>query len=314
MTTTFLPLVPNLPCFLFLQEADEAFSFVQAGRELFGFLSWFAVFGALGFHLFVLRRMTGLRPTDGAFRAADRRAALIGLVGAVFMLINLAVSVADNRDHLPFLDALQHGGARLFVPLACAVALFVAFALSRVSGFWLLGGLAGLVLALRNIGGLLTGRWAAMVNPLHEVAASLWIGTLFVLVVAGLPAILRGPVTTDRRGPLVAELVARFSNLALAAAGLLGVTGVITAWRHLKYWAALWTTPYGYAFDAKMLVVLVVVGLGAWNWRRMRPQLGTESAGFRLQRSATAELAFAAVVLVITAVLVSLPAPTLPGS
>ena len=311
MTTTFLPW---LPCFLFLQEADEAFSFVQAGRELFGFLSWFAIFGALGFHLFVLRRMTGLRPADGAFRAADRRAAFVGLVGAVFFLINLAVSVADNRDHLPFLDALQHGGAKLFVPLACGAVLLLAFALSRVPGFWLLGGLAGLVLALRNIGGITTGRWAALVNPLHEAAASLWIGTLFVLVVAGLPALLRGPVAADRRGPLVAELVARFSNLALAAAGLLGVTGVITAWRHLKYWSALWTTSYGFAFDAKMLVVLAVAGLGAWNWRRLRPQLGTESAGFRLQRSATAELAFAAVVLVITAVLVSLPAPTLPGS
>ncbi len=309
--TTLASMIPWQPCFLFLQKADEAFSFVQAGRELFGFLSYFAIFGALGFHLFVLRRMTGLRPTDGAFRAADRRAAFVGLVGAVFFLINLAVSVADNRQHLPFLDALQHGGPSLFTTLACGVVLFLAFALSRVPGFWLLGGLAGLVLSLRNI---TSGRWASLVNPLHEVAASLWIGTLFVLVVAGLPALLRGPLETDRRGPLVAELVARFSNLALGAAALLGVTGVITAWRHLKYWAALWTTSYGYAFDAKMLVVLLVAGLGAWNWKRMRPQLGTESAGFRLQRSAAAELAFAAVVLVITAVLVSLPAPKLPGS
>jgi copper transport protein len=309
--TTLAPLIPWQPGLLFLQDADEAFSFVQAGRELFGFLSYFAIFGALGFHLFVLRRMTGLRASDGAFRAADRRAAFVGLVGAVFFLINLAMSVADNRQHLPFLDALQHGGPSLFTTLACGVVLFVAFALSRMPGFWLLGGLAGLVLALRNI---TSGRWASLVNPLHEVAASLWIGTLFVLVVAGLPALLRGPLETDRRGPLVAELVARFSNLALGAAALLGVTGVITAWRHLKYWAALWTTSYGLAFDAKMLVVLCVAGLGAWNWKRMRPQLGTESAGFRLQRSAAAELAFAAVVLLITAVLVSLPAPRLPGS
>jgi len=299
--TTLASLIPWQPCLLFLQEADEAFSFVQAGRELFGFLSYFAIFGALGFHHFVLRRMTGLRPSDGAFRAADRRAAFVGLVGAVFFLINLAVSTADDRQH----------GPALFTTLACGVVLLLAFALSRVPGFWLLGGLAGLVLALRNI---TSGRWAALVNPLHEVAASLWIGTLFVLVVAGLPALLRGPVETGRRGPLVAELVARFSNLALCAAALLGVTGVITAWRHLKYWAALWTTSYGYAFDAKMLVVLFVAGLGAWNWKRMRPQLGTESAGFRLQRSAAAELAFAAVVLLITAVLVSLPAPTLPGA
>jgi putative copper export protein len=41
----------------------------------------------------------------------------------------------------------------------------------------------------------------------------------------------------------------------------------------------------------------------------MRPRLGTEEAAQAIRRSATAELAFAAVVLVITAVLVSLPAP-----
>jgi len=103
--------------------------------------------------------------------------------------------------------------------------------------------------------------------------------------------------------------VARFSNLALAAGALLGVTGVITAWRHLKSWSALWTTSYGYAFDVKMCFVAVVAALGAWNWRRMRPRLGTEEAAGALRRSATAELVFAGIVLVITAVLVSLPSP-----
>lgn len=301
--------LPWLPCFLFLQEADEAFSVGQAGMELVGFLSYFAIFGALGFHFFVLRRTAGLRPaagSDGAYGAADRRAALIGLVGSVLFLFSLGVAAAGNPQHRPLLDAVIHSGPRLLTPLACGVLLLLAFALSRLPGAWALGGLVGVVLALRNI---TTGRWAALVNPLHEVAASLWIGTLFVLVVAGLPALLRGSGPADRRGPLIAELVARFSSLALAAGALLGVTGVITAWRHLKSWSALWTTSYGYAFDAKMCVVLIVAALGAWNWRRMRPRLGTEEAGYALRRSATAELAFAAVVLVITAVLVSLPAP-----
>jgi putative copper export protein len=244
-----------LPCVLFLQQAEEALSVGRVGTKVIEFIASFAIFGALGFYFFVLRRTAGLRPVGGA---ADP---LAGVAGAA-------------------------------------------------SGFWILGGLAGAVLVLRTIA---AGRWTALVNPLHGAAASLWIGTLFVVVVVGLPAILRSSLPADRRGPLIAELVARFSSLALAAAALLGVTGIITAWRHLKYLAALWTTPYGYAFDIKMCVVLVVVGLGAWNWRRMRPRLGTEAAAHELRRSATAELAFAAVVLVITAVLVSLPTPKLPG-
>jgi putative copper export protein len=164
-------------------------------------------------------------------------------------------------------------------------------------------------LALRNI---VTGRWASLVNPLHVTAASLWIGSLLVLVVAGLPAILRGSVPPERREGLVAEMVSRFSNLALGAAALLGVTGVVTAWRHLKFLAALWTTPYGWAFDVKLCLVMIVAALGAWNWRRMRPRLGAEGAARELQRSATRELLVAGLVLVVTAVLVSLPTPKLP--
>jgi putative copper export protein len=297
----------TLGLLLLFQQGEEPFSFAQPFHELFGFLAWFALFGALGFHFFVLRRARGLDPAAG--RTADARAARIGLAGAIVALVSLAFNVARNRDHLPFLEALQRGGGRLWTPLACLVLLALAFACWRWPGAWVVAGLAGLAFALRN---LASGRWTAMVNPFHELAASLWIGSLFVLVAAGLPAVLRNVQPAERRAPLVAELVARFSNLALAAAALLGVTGVVTAWRHLKFVAALWTTSYGYAFDAKMVVVFLVVALGAWNWRRMRPRLETPGAVDALRRSAGAELALAGIVLMITAVLVSLPTPQLP--
>jgi len=104
-------------------------------------------------------------------------------------------------------------------------------------------------------------------------------------------------------------MVHRFSPLALIAFAILAFTGVNTAWRHLKRLDALWTTSYGYALIAKLVVVLVVIALGAWNWRRQRPLLGSESAAAVLQRSASYEVAAATVVLVITSVLVSLPSP-----
>jgi len=302
---------------------EESLDLGHACLELAGFLSYFALFGALGFYFFVLRRTPGLHPSAPGpyatvFAVSERRASGVGLAGAVLFLFLFAVNVMNNRDHLPVLEALRNGGLRSLIPLVAGVLLLLAFSLSRLPGAWPgawgLGGLAGIALALRNV---VTGRWTAMVNPLHEVAASLWIGSLFVLLIAGLPAILRSSVPPDRRGPLLADLVARFSSLALGAAALLGVTGAVTAWRHLKYVAALWTTPYGYAFDLKMLFVLIVVALGAWNWRRMRPRLPLdlegEGAVEALRRSAKRELLFAAVVLVITAVLVSLPAPQLPA-
>ena len=109
-------------------------------------------------------------------------------------------------------------------------------------------------------------------------------------------------------------MLARFSPLALAAAGVLAFFGVITARLHLKAWPALWSTPYGLTLIAKLCLVLTVAGLGAWNWRRQKPRLGGVEAALALRRSARAELLFAALVLAVTAVLVSLPTPKPPGS
>ena len=133
-----------------------------------------------------------------------------------------------------------------------------------------------------------------------------------MLVVAGFSSILHGSLSPERRGPLAAELIARFSPVALTAATLLATTGIITAWRHLKYVAALWTTNYGYALDIKLCLVAIVLALGAFNWRRMKPRLGTEAAAYSIERSARAELTVAAIVLAVTAVLVNLPAPKAP--
>ena len=286
----------------------EAFSVFELLLEYLGFTAWFAVFGALGFRFAVLRG--GI---DGdAMEGARRGAARIGLIGAALMVLRtivVAAGTAAERD-VGLLAVL--GGGRAVVPFVCAVVLLIAFgvALGRVRAGWALAAAAGVVLALRNV---TTGRWFSVVNPLHETAASLWLGTLFVLLVVGLPAVLRMGGSAEARGRGVALLVSRFSPLALGAAALLGITGVITAWRHLKYWSALWTTPYGYAFDVKLALVLCVVALGAWNWRRMAPRLGNETAAHALRRSARAELSFAALVLLVTGVLLGIPAPKAPG-
>jgi putative copper export protein len=95
--------------------------------------------------------------------------------------------------------------------------------------------------------------------------------------------------------------------------GVVVLFGLITAWRHLHVLANLWSTPYGYTLIVKLCVVALVFSLGAWNWRRQRPTLGSESAATSIRRSATMELLVAATVLLITAILVSLPAPRAPG-
>lgn len=288
---------PGLACLILLQE-EGSLAAGEVARHFVSFLPFFAIYGALGFYFMVLRRTAGLPADAEAFAAAARRASRIGFAGSVLLLIMTFLAMSNGRS-----------GPQITIQIVCGVLLCVAFALWQLRGALALGAVVAVALALRNV---VTGRWASLVNPLHVTAASLWIGSLLVLVVAGLPAVLRGSVPSERREGLVAEMVSRFSNLALGAAALLGVTGVITAWRHLKFLAALWTTPYGWAFDVKLCLVLIVAAIGGWNWRRMRPRLGAEGAACELQRSATRELLVASLVLVVTGVLVSLPTPQLP--
>jgi Putative copper export protein len=302
---------------LLQQQAEEHVTAGKMALEYVGFLSYFAVYGALGFHFQVLKSLRFERSANVAGSSvdcADRHAGVIGLVGGLLMVVTLIAGLSSRaaEKHITIMSVVNAGGAKQLFQIGCIALLVICFALSaqRMRVAWVIAGLTGVVYVLRNI---TTGKWFSLVNPLHEVAASLWLGTLMVLLLAGIMSVMRGSQSGEERGRLVAEMVSRFSPLALCAAGLLGVTGLTTAWRHLRRLDSLWTTPYGYALDVKLCVVLIVVSLGAWNWRRMKPQLGNEKSALAVKRSATAELSFAAVVLAVTSLLVSLPSPRPAG-
>jgi putative copper export protein len=195
------------------------------------------------------------------------------------------------------------------VLLAAAIVGF-ALASTRRLGGWPLA-LAGVVLG--PLTDLISGQWTRLVNPVHRLAAGLWLGTLFVLVVVGLRIVLDKTRSTERRGEIAAALVNGFSPLALTCGMIVVASGLTTAWRHLNPLSSLWSTPYGYALLVKLCIVAVVFALGAWNWRRVRPTLGSEDAAHAVRRSSRGELTAATLVLVASAVLVSLPSPKPPG-
>ncbi|MCU1246763.1 MAG: copper resistance domain protein [Acidobacteria bacterium] len=283
------------------------FAISDALVELVGFLASFLATGAVAFRYVVLR---GDLAAEGAIvRRAAHRAALLGFIGAVVTtgMYLLDVRDAAEKKHLSLGAALTGSGSSLVASLCVAlVVVGLGLALAHVRFGWALA--AGGVVAgpLMN---LVYGQWFQAVNPIHRLAGGLWIGTLFIMLMAGFTTVLHSDLPPVRRGVLAANMVHRFSPFALTSFAILAVTGLITAWRHLKRLDALWTTAYGWTLIAKLCVVMVVVALGAWNWRKQRPLLGTESAAAVLRRSAIAEVAAATLVLVITAVLVSLPSP-----
>ena len=280
--------------------------------EYLGFIASFLATGAIGFQFGVLRRL--LRSTRAeqdwkpVLDRAARRASSWGLAGATLTLALMAYTIpeAAARRHL---EAGAYVAANPLVALQVALALTAAvgFALARrVALGWTLAAIGVIVGPLR---GLFSGQWARIVNPVHELAGGLWIGTLFIMLAAGFATVFQSPLATERRGALLARCVNTFSPMALGAAGLLATFGVITALRHLKSVENLWRTPYGNTLMVKLTLVAVVLGLGAWNWRRQKPRMGGEEAARALGRSARAEVTVVAVVLAITAVLVSLPEP-----
>jgi len=290
-------------------QTEPLISWPQPLVEYAGFVAAFLATGAIGFRFGVLGRMP--QPRDHAIHArASKRAAALGLtgvgLGAVILILRLPGLAAErHRGVIEFVA----GNAMLELQIVATLLALAGFALalgSRAPG-WPLAASGVLASALRAA---LSGRWERLVNPVHMLAGGIWIGTLFVVLVAGFPAVLESRAGSDRRGVLAAQMVNTFSPMALVAAGVLATFGVITAWQHLKRLEALWTTPYGFALITKLCVVAAVAALGAWNWRRQRPRLGTDQATMGLRRSAAAELIAAAVVLAVTAVLVSLPSPS----
>ncbi len=293
-------------------QPESLIEWPNAGRELLVFVSNMIAAGAVGFHFGVLRpSVTATAPE--LFEDARERAGWIGLIGALgqVALYLFATAGTASRKQLSFGGVVAAGGLSAVLQVIGLVLLVVGFlfAIRRLNWGWLLAMLGTLLLPLR---GLATGDWTKIVTPLHRLAAGFWIGTLFVMLIAGIGIAFRRDVTGERRGRVVASMVRAFSPLALGSAGMLVFFGVITAWLRLKYLSALWTTPYGWTLIIKLCLVGVVVAFGAWNWRRVAPTLGSEQAATSIRRSSKRELTAAALVVLVTAILVSLPAPRKP--
>jgi copper transport protein len=274
------------------------------------FVSLFTAFGAVGFYFGVLGRVPAI---DTVMRdVLEDRAATIGAFGAAGWVLTtlIDVSAAASEKGIPFAAAFTPPTIIRCGALLVAVLAYV-IARRGLATAWILAAAALLVgMLYQSVIGAFNGKWQGLVNPLHELGGSLWIGTLFVLVIAGIGGATSRDVSGRMsRGTTVALLVRAFSPVALIGAALLTFMGIQTAFHHVARFDMLWTTPYGIALLIKLAVVLCVLVVGAWNWRRVGPSLGSDSAVVHIRRSARWELTLAGIVLVVTAILVNLPVP-----
>lgn len=154
--------------------------------------------------------------------------------------------------------------------------------------------------------GLLAGA-----DTVHVLCMCTWLGGLVMLVLA-IPLAARALLPQDAT-PLLATAVGRFSRVAMIAVTLLLLSGIINSIVLVASFDALVETAYGRLVLAKIALFGALISLGAFNQRRMLPQLRAaaargdppDRAATVLRRSVALEVGFAVLVLGVTSVLVA---------
>ena len=111
---------------------------------------------------------------------------------------------------------------------------------------------------------------AIVIHLAHVLAAAAWIGVLIHLL-ASRERITRAEAPAEVSG--IAEIVRRFSPLALGASSLIAVSGVLAAVRYLGSVSAVPTSAYGLTLVVKLALLLPLLVAGWTNFRVVRPAL-----------------------------------------
>lgn len=292
------------------------------------FIAVFLILGAGSYAPFLFRARTGLEATDPVIASSlPRRAAGIGytaslllLVFTVFRLYLQSRSMLDPADPVTsdvvkaVLETDWGAGWKRQAVLAVLSALAFGAAKTGSSLGWMVGTAAGggLGLAAGMTGHAVTDRAGStgfVLDAAHVWAGGFWVGGLAVLLMAGLSASRQLP--SSRRPLVVRALVADFSRRALLFGPLTIGLGVWLAVQYMGWsWPLeLFESGYGKTLALKLGVLLVIAALGAYHWKVAQPALGDPAGEGRFRRSALFEVMFGAILLAVTAVLVSLPLP-----
>ena len=200
----------------------------------------------------------------------------LAVAGAVVLLVLFALSAP--RSDGPPIRQRAWVAARWIAGAMCAFPAFTGHAVSTEGLRWL----------------------TVPADFLHVLSAGSWIGGLFFVLIAERRERLR----TGRGNALLAEVVPHFSPLALVAAAVLIGTGSFAATVHVESLEALVASDYGRLLLTKIGLVMVVLILGAINWRRHAPRLWGAGGARPLRRNAILELVVAHIVILLTALLV----------
>jgi putative copper export protein/methionine-rich copper-binding protein CopC len=274
--------------------ADADRDLVAVTGRWLTYLGFMAALGLVIFHRVVVRGA-------GLPRALSRLIAGGLAASAVGTGVLLVQGALESGDAASYLFASRSGtllGMRIAVAALGAVGAVILSA--RLAGPAAAGaGLAGIVVLV--VGGHasgLEGPAAMSAGVAHVIGAGVWAGGLVALLLLALRPAVMGP-----ERPTLRQAVPRFSALALTSVGVMGVSGVYSAWAQTGELLPL-DTEYGRVLVLKSVAAVVAIGVGAISFLDLGslvPWLGGLASRLRF------ELAAVAVVLGLTAMLATTP-------
>jgi copper transport protein len=258
--------------------------------------------------------------TFGVFVAASmgtRHAESVQTVGWVLMGVALTLLLVMQTANTagisfgetitsPALPALLTGsryGALWWVRVACWLLMLLALRAGERGSVALLvlGGISALAHSLFSHAAAAPDPTAIALNWLHLTMPALWIGSLVEFVVT-LFRLRREGDTTQ-----IAELTARYSQMARVLVLALAVAGVYAAWLHVGWLEALWATVYGRALVVKSVLFLPLLALAAVNLLVTGRRIAAGSSMWTrwLRRSVLLEIALGISIFAATSVMTS---------
>jgi putative copper export protein/methionine-rich copper-binding protein CopC len=302
-------------------DSDAASSLENSIARALLFVGLLALIGAVSFKVFVLGG-AGAIPLELRERMT-RRAATLGIASAALVIVVALVRLyleSQMMSAMPDMPGMKGMSVRemvmrtdwgfaLRVQLAAAMAALIGFALAirRVRGAWFVTGASALVLAMAPaLGGhaAASPKFTSLMiaaDWLHVLGGASWLGSLLSVMVIGVPIALT--LQPPDRWASISSLVNAFSPVALVSAAVVVASGVFASWVHLEHLSALWQTNYGRTLLVKLALVLITLAIGAYNFKRVQPQLSKETGTLRLRRSAAAELGVGFLILLVTGLL-----------
>ncbi len=268
-----------------------------------------AMIGSLVLALFALR--AGDKAFDMALDTASIAAAIFtvssGATGFLTFLNAFAGTTLSLDEQFGqqlgrFLLELPLGQAWLITTIAGAIVTILAFAWRSWTPTLITAIIAAaslLPLATQGHSGELAGHVIAVNSILlHTVGAAVWLGGLILLVV------LRGEAGVSQ-----AQLVRRYSSLAIVSFFVVAASGVMRSTVGLGGWDGLWT-PYGIIIIAKAVLLGGMGVLGAWYRARLIPRLDSERGARWFWMLVLGEIALMGLASGAAAALARTPPPT----